>query len=120
MSSPDSSVLDAASNGAITAIPIFLGIIANLIAIVSILSFLNEVVEWFGLLIGFKQLSFELIFSKLFIPLAWIIGIPWADCEHVAKVIASKVIINEFVAYERLGNMKLQKIISVTMFFFVE
>lgn len=28
---------------------------------------------------------------------------PWSECDYVAKVIASKTIINEFVAYEKLG-----------------
>lgn len=113
--STDSSVLDAASNGANTAIGLILGIIANLVAFVSFIAFLNGMASWFGYLIGFEDLSFEWIFGKLFIPLAYIIGIPWEECEQVATVIAAKSIINEFVAYERLGRLKRAGLISVSM-----
>lgn len=90
-----------------------LGIIANLVAFVSFMAFLNGAVNWFGYLIGHDYLSFEWLFAKCFIPLAYILGIPWEDCENVGKIIASKTIINEFVAYERLGKMKTSGLISV-------
>lgn len=95
------------------AIPMILGIIANLVAFVSFVSFLNGALGWLGYLIGQDYLSFEWIFAKLFFPLAYILGIPFEDCENVAKVIASKTIINEFVAYQRLGEMKKAKLISL-------
>lgn len=106
-------MLEAASNGASSAINLVLGIIANLVAFVSFMALLNGIVNWLGCLIGFDDLSFEWIFGKLFVPLAYIIGIPWNDCENVAKIIATKTIVNEFVAYERLGKMKIDKLISV-------
>ena len=80
-----------------------MGIIANIVAFVAFVSFLNGVVNWLGYLVGLNDIDFEWIFSKIFIPLAWSMGIPWKDCDLIAKVIASKTIINEFVAYERLG-----------------
>lgn len=92
---------------------IVLGNIANIVAFVAFIAFINGAVEYFGWLVGFDGLSFEFIFGKVFIPLAWIIGIPWEDCENVAQLIATKIIINEFVAYQRLGQMKLDQLISV-------
>lgn len=106
-------MLDAASNGAQQAIALVLGIIANLIAFVAFVAFLNGIVSWLGILIGYDFLTFEWIFAKLFIPLAWVIGVEWKDCENVGLLIATKTIINEFVAYERLGKMKAAQEISV-------
>ncbi|XP_073845608.1 concentrative nucleoside transporter 2 [Musca autumnalis] len=108
----DTSVLDAASNGANNAIPIVLGISANIIAFVAFIAFLNAVVNWFGTLVGLDYIDFEWLFSKLFIPLAWAMGVPWEDCDEIAKVVATKTIINEFVAYERLGILIKNGIIS--------
>ncbi|XP_017044810.1 solute carrier family 28 member 3 isoform X2 [Drosophila ficusphila] len=102
--SQDSSILDAAASGATNAVPIVLGIIANIVAFVAFITFLNGVVNWFGFLVGLDQIDFEWIFSKLFIPLVWAMGVPWEDCDIIAKVVATKTIINEFVAYERLGQ----------------
>jgi len=100
----DSSILDAASNGATNAIQIVLGITANIIAFVAFVAFLNGIVGWLGYLVGVENIDFEWIFSKLFIPLAWIMGIPNSDCNVIAKVVATKTIINEFAAYKRLGE----------------
>lgn len=109
-------MLDAASNGAFAAIELIAGIIANLIAFVSFVAFLNSLVSWLGMLVGHDYISFEWFFGKLFIPLAYIIGIPWEDCEKIGAVIATKTIINEFVAYERLGELKKNHLISVSCF----
>ncbi|XP_017464618.1 PREDICTED: solute carrier family 28 member 3 isoform X2 [Rhagoletis zephyria] len=102
--SEDSSILDAASNGANNAVPIVLGIIANIVAFVAFVAFLNAIVNWFSFLVGLENIDFEWIFSKLFIPLVWAMGVPNKDCDIVAKIVATKSIINEFVAYERLGE----------------
>lgn len=40
-------------------------------------------------------------------------GVDWVDCEAVGKVIGTKTVINEFVAYELLGKFKEANVISV-------
>lgn len=40
-------------------------------------------------------------------------GVDWEDCEAVGKVIGTKTVINEFVAYELLGKFKEANVISV-------
>lgn len=104
--SKDSNIMDAASKGALAAIPLVLGIIANIIAFVSFIAFINALLGWLGYLIGFQALSFELILSKVFMPLSWIMGVPWDECEDVATLIGLKTIVNEFIAYESLGKYK--------------
>lgn len=51
------------------------------------------------------SLSFEYILGKIFIPLAYIMGVPAEDCEKVARLIGLKTIVNEFAAYQRLGEL---------------
>lgn len=99
-------MLDAASKGAFTGLTLISGIIANLIAFISFVAFLNAIIGWLGVLVGLDFLSIEWFFGKLFIPLAYIMGIPWEDCEKVGEIIAAKNIVNEFVAYQKLGNLK--------------
>lgn len=55
----DTSILDAATNGALAALPIVLGVIANIVAFVSFVAFLNGILSWFGALVGYEQLSLE-------------------------------------------------------------
>uniref|UniRef100_A0A1B0DND1 Uncharacterized protein n=1 Tax=Phlebotomus papatasi TaxID=29031 RepID=A0A1B0DND1_PHLPP len=100
----DSSILDAATNGAVTAISLVLGIIANLIAFVSFVAFINGLLGFFGNLVGADDISLELIFGKIFLPLAWIIGVPDQDCDRIGQIIGIKTVVNEFVAYKALGD----------------
>lgn len=80
----------------------------------SFIAFVNGITNWIGYLIGIDDLSFEVFFAKLFIPLSYIIGVPWEDCEKIGKVIATKTIVNEFVAYQRLGELKSTGQVSVS------
>lgn len=104
-------MLDAASNGANTATALVLGIIANLIAFVSFIAFLNGVLGWLGTLVG-RDTSLENIFGTIFRPLAFVLGVPWDESFYVGKLIGTKTIINEFVAYQRLGEFINAKVIS--------
>ena len=107
--SKESSLMDAASKGALAGIPLVLGIIANIVAFVSFIALLNALLSWLGLLVGENAWSLEAILSKVFMPLSWIMGVPWEECEDVGTLIGLKTVVNEFVAYQRLGEMKKQK-----------
>ncbi len=50
-------------------------------------------------------LTLEYIFGKVFIPLAFVMGVPLEDCETVARLIGKKTLINELAAYEDLGQL---------------
>ncbi|XP_014208391.1 solute carrier family 28 member 3-like [Copidosoma floridanum] len=104
--SQDSSVLDAATKGALAGIPLILGIIANIVAFVSAVAFLNTILSWLGSLVGYDYITFEWLLSKAFMPLSWLMGVPWDECEDVGMLIGLKTVVNEFVAYEKLGEFK--------------
>ncbi|XP_012218267.1 uncharacterized transporter YutK [Linepithema humile] len=106
--SKDTSILDAATNGALAALPIVLGIVANIVAFVSFIAFFNAILSWFGGLVGYEALSLEIIFAKVFMPLSWVLGVPWEHCEEVATLIGLKTMVNELVAYQKMGEFKKQ------------
>lgn len=54
---------------------------------------------------GNDGLSFQYILGICFIPFAYIIGVPAEDAQEVAQLIGVKTIINEFVAYQQLGEL---------------
>ncbi|XP_049882684.1 solute carrier family 28 member 3-like isoform X2 [Pectinophora gossypiella] len=110
--SQDQSALSAATRGATNGIALVLNIIANLVAFVSLIAFLNGVLGYSGGLLGFPELSLEWIMGKVFIPLCWLMGVPWEECELVGTLIGLKTIVNEFVAYQRMGEMKKEGLLS--------
>lgn len=48
-------------------------------------------------------------------PLAWVMGVDWAECEKVGELIGIKSIANEFLAYQRLSEMKKNGDLSVRL-----
>lgn len=50
----------------------------------------------------------QIILAKVFMPLSWTMGVPWEHCEDVATLIGLKTVVNELVAYQRMGEMKQQ------------
>jgi concentrative nucleoside transporter, CNT family len=91
--------IDAISQGAIEGLKLVLNVGAMLIAFLGLLAMLNAFLGWVGSGVGLPQLSLELILSYLLAPVAWLMGIPWADCGAVATLLGKKTILNEFIAY---------------------
>uniref|UniRef100_A0A336K3M2 CSON010092 protein n=1 Tax=Culicoides sonorensis TaxID=179676 RepID=A0A336K3M2_CULSO len=106
------SVLDAGTNGASEATKIYLHIIANIIAFIAFISFLNGILQFFTSLVGFENVTLEYLFELIFTPICWLIGIPWRDCRPVGKVIGIKLVDNEFVAYQELMKLLQAEVIS--------
>ena len=41
-------------------------------------------------------------------PLSYLMGVPWSECEDVGTLIGLKTVVNEFIAYQKLGEFKLE------------
>ncbi len=39
-------------------------------------------------------------------PVAWLIGIPWRECRTIGNLLGTRTIINEFLAFSQLGQLK--------------
>lgn len=46
-------------------------------------------------------------------PLAWVMGVEWSECDLVGELIGLKTIVNEFIAYSKLAEMKKHGLLSV-------
>ena len=99
----EANVLDAATQGATSAGILVVNITAIVVAFIAFMAFLNSVVAFLGELVGVSGLSFDYILGKLFIPLSFVMGVDWEDCEKVSRLIGIKTILNEFIAYRELG-----------------
>ena len=93
------NVIDAAAEGAGQGLHLALNVGAMLLAFIALIAMLNGIVMWFGGLIGFPQLTFELIIGYLFSPFAFLMGVPWSECLDVGVLLGKKTVVNEFVAY---------------------
>jgi CNT family concentrative nucleoside transporter len=53
---------------------------------------------WFGVGPG-NAVKLETILGWLNAPFAWLMGVPWADCQEIGRVLGSRIVLNEFVGY---------------------
>ena len=48
---------------------------------------------------GTPDLTFQQIIGWLFMPVAWVVGVPWSEAAEAGSFIGQKLVLNEFVAY---------------------
>ena len=58
----------------------------SLIAVIAFIAFINGLLSWFGGLVGVEELSIELIFGYVFIPLAWLMGVDYKVILTITRV----------------------------------
>jgi CNT family concentrative nucleoside transporter len=102
--SADNSVIEAAANGAGQGVQLAINVAAMLMAFVALVALLNAMLGWGGGLVGVEGLSLQGILGFLLRPLAWVMGVPWADTEYVGSLIGLKTTLNEFVAYAQFAT----------------
>ena len=93
---------------------------AMLIGFIALINLLNELF----LLIPGSSLTFQDILGYIFMPIAFLIGIPWEDAQIAGSLMATKLITNEFVAIVEFQpiaeevSRKTQAMLSVFMISF--
>ncbi|MEX2181433.1 MAG: nucleoside transporter C-terminal domain-containing protein [Gemmatimonadaceae bacterium] len=101
--SPDGGVIEAAANGAAQGVQLAINVAAMLMAFVALVALLNFLLGWTGGFVGYPDLSLQGILGFFLRPLAWVMGVPWADTAYVGSLIGIKASLNEFVAYAQFG-----------------
>ncbi|MET0281099.1 MAG: nucleoside transporter C-terminal domain-containing protein [Steroidobacteraceae bacterium] len=96
---PSANVIEAAAAGALVGMRVAVNVGAMLVAFVGLIALCNGLVGgvmgWFG----HGELDLKALMGYCFAPVAWLIGVPWADAGIAGNLIGQKLILNEFVAY---------------------
>ena len=96
------NVFDAVCTGAGGGMKLALNVLAMLLAFVSLIAMVNWGVQK---LTG--GLRIEDLLGWLLAPVAWLMGVPWQDCRQVGGLLGMRMVLNEFIAYQRLAGMDL-------------
>ncbi len=102
---PDVNVIDAAARGAADGLRLALVVGAILIAFLALVSMANALIGWMGGLAGVDGLTLERILGWGLAPVAWILGVPWAEAGLVGRLIGVEAVLNEFVAFVQLEGL---------------
>lgn len=107
----DANGIDAAATGAKTGLKLAANVGGMLLAFIALLAMGNYFMESFGSFTGINAmipdgtLTIERILGWIIAPIAYIVGVPWADAINMGSLLGTKVVLNEFLAYTQLSEM---------------
>jgi CNT family concentrative nucleoside transporter len=91
------NVIDAAASGASDGLTLALNVAAMLIAFLAFIALLDALLGW-----AWPGLTLASIFSIVFAPVAFLMGVPAQDIPAVADLLGTKLVANEFVSFVKL------------------
>jgi len=109
----DTNFLGAISRGTVDGLHLALNVGAMLISFIALLYLVNAIMggahNWLvihpRLHLTWFPSSLQQIFGWVFAPIAWLIGIPWHDCMAMGNLLGTRMVINEVVAFQQLGEL---------------
>jgi CNT family concentrative nucleoside transporter len=99
------NVIDAAAQGAIAGLRLAGYVGALLVAFVAMIALLNDLIGFAGGLFGHPELTMQSLLGALLAPLAWLMGVPWAEAARVGALLGVKTVLNEFLAFQQLAEL---------------
>ena len=100
----DVNVIDAAGRGAIEGLHLSLNVAGMLIAFIALVALVNGI---FGFVHGHALWfpdSLDRLLGWIFSPIAWAMGVSWKDSLTVGNLLGTRMVLNEFVAFAKLGE----------------
>jgi CNT family concentrative nucleoside transporter len=102
----ESNILGAIARGTIDGLHLALNVAAMLITFLALLALVNAIMGWIHIHISWFPYSLEEVFGWVFAPVAWLIGIHWHDAAAIGNLLGTRMVLNEFVAFAKLGAIK--------------
>ncbi|KAK0455384.1 Na+ dependent nucleoside transporter C-terminus-domain-containing protein [Desarmillaria tabescens] len=100
-----SNALHAFSQGAVFGLIVAGQILTNVLTVLSLVSAINGLLTWIGHGFGIHQLTLQLIIGYIFYPVTFFLGVPRAEILTVSRLLATKLVANEFSAYLELKTL---------------
>jgi len=101
------NVIDAAALGAISGLRLAAYVGAMLLVFVALTALVNGILGGVGGWFGYPQLTLQLVLGYLLAPLAMLMGVAPSEATTVGSLLGVKTILNEFLAYQQLGEATL-------------
>ncbi len=96
---PGVNIIDAAARGAGDGLQLALNIAAMLIAFLALIAMCNGILSYF-------HITLQQIFGYVFSPVAWLLGVNYNDCQSIGNLLGTRLVLNEFIAFQQLGPMR--------------
>lgn len=114
-----SNILEAIANGTTDGLKLAVNVAAMLIVFIALIAMVNfcftDLLGYYTGLNGwvaditggqYKEFSLQFLFGYTLAPLTWLMGVDSGDMALVGQLLGEKTVLNEFIAYKSLGEMK--------------
>ncbi len=98
------SAMEALVVGARQGLNMLFLIIALLIVMIALVHLANGLLDLLPNVAG-EAITLQKILGLVMAPICWLMGIPWAECWDAGQLMATKVVLNELVAYLDLARL---------------
>ncbi|HEY1125724.1 MAG TPA: NupC/NupG family nucleoside CNT transporter [Sphingobium sp.] len=109
------NIIMAAAQGAQTGVKLAVAVGAMVLAFVALVALANGLLGGVGNWFGYPDLSFQLILGKILAPIMWLLNVPWNEAQAAGGLFGTKVVLNEFVAFIDLSQMKTLSPVTVAV-----
>ncbi len=99
-----SSAMDAITRGTIDGTVLLINIVAMLVVLVALVHLANQGLGLLPDLAG-EALTLQRLLGYVMAPVAWLMGVPWAEANVAGALLGTKVVLNEFIAYLDLAAL---------------
>ncbi len=96
----EKNLVEAILDGAFSGAKISMGVIAMLIAFISLVAMVDKILFTIS-----AALSLKVILGWIFTPLIYLLGVPKEDVSVIAQLLGTKISLNEFIAYLDLAKL---------------
>lgn len=98
--------LDALCHGASDGMKLSINVVAMLIAFTAVIAATNWTLSSILSVAGVQSSApLQTVLGWVNAPFAWLLGIPWKDCQIVGSILGERIILNEFVGYLHLAEV---------------
>jgi CNT family concentrative nucleoside transporter len=102
----EENLIGAVARGTIDGGKLAMNVGIMLISFLALVALLNGIMGWVHSGIGWFPESINQVLGFLFSPVAWLIGVPWKDAPAIGNLLGTRMVLNEFIAYQQLGVQK--------------
>src|SRR5215831_13962441 len=86
----DVNVIDAAGRGTSEGLHLVLNVVAMLISFVSLIALTNAILGHIGGWVGHPEFSLQWVLGRVLAPVAWCLGVPWADAPTIGNLLGTR------------------------------
>jgi len=101
----DVNIIDAAGRGAIEGLHLSINVLGMLIAFIALVALVNGIFGYAHGLVWWIPDTLDKVLGYVFAVVAWCMGVATKDITTVGNLLGTRMVLNEFVAFAKLGEI---------------